>query len=136
MERCNKLPFIKIDKINRQLLQKINNYFFRNNEPITLSFRVRENQPGAMVGQLLKKNQNKRINNSVDSPTNIRNHKFVIVNQPDVQNKFAVSQDGTIYTQVPLDREERSSYQLTILAESGKRIIRNLYQVRISSNYI
>ncbi len=94
-----------------------------------MAFRVRENQPGAMVGQLVKRNQNRRVNSSVDALSTIRSQKFVIVNQNDVQNKFAVSQDGTIYTQQPLDREERSSYQLMILAESGKRVIRNLYDV-------
>lgn len=103
--------------------------FFRNNEPITFVFRVRENQAGAMVGQLTKRNTGRRIHNNFDSALVQRNQKFVIVNQPEVQNKFAISQDGTIYTQQPLDREERSHYQLTIIAESGKRVIRSLYQV-------
>lgn len=95
-----------------------------------MSFRVRENQPGAMVGQLIKRNQNKRFNETI---AGLRTQKFVIVNQMDVQNKFAISQDGTIYTQQPLDREERMNYQLTVLAESGKRIIRNLYHVSTST---
>lgn len=95
-----------------------------------MSFRVRENQPGAMVGQLIKRNQNKRFNETI---AGLRSQKFVIVNQMDVQNKFAISQDGTIYTQQPLDREERTNYQLTVLAESGKRFIRNLFHVRTLS---
>lgn len=97
-------------------------------------FRVRENQAGAMVGQLLKKNTGRRIQNHFDSVMGQRNQKFVIVNQLEVQNKFAISQDGTIYTQQPLDREERSNYQLTIISESGKRVIRSLFHVSTNDN--
>ncbi|XP_065213230.1 cadherin-89D isoform X2 [Planococcus citri] len=104
----------------------------RNNEPVMFVFRVRENQAGAMVGQLIKKNNGRRIQNHFDSVMGQRNQKFVIVNQLEVQNKFAISQDGTIYTQQPLDREERSNYQLTIIAESGKRVIRSLFHVNIT----
>lgn len=87
-----------------------------------------------MVGQLARRAHGRRINSSIDTVSALRNQKFVIVNQPELQNKFAVSQDGTIYTQQPLDREERANYQLTILAESGKRVIRSLYHVCIYLN--
>ena len=112
-------------------------YMLRNAEALSLSFRVRENQAGAMVGQLTRRAPSRRtINSSTDTVLTtgaaIRNQKFIIVNQPELQNRFAVSQDGTIYTQQPLDREERVNYQLTILAESGKRVIRSLYHVRIA----
>lgn len=96
-------------------------------------FRVRENQAGAMVGQLIKRHPpgpGRRMHpHHFDPMMQPRSQKFIIVNQHEIQNKFAISQDGTIYTQQPLDREERPNYQLTIIAETGKRVIRSLFQV-------
>lgn len=87
-----------------------------------------------MVGQLIRRNAGRRVRGNVDPFHGPRNHKFIIVNQQEVQNKFAISQDGTIYTQQPLDREERAHYHLTIIAESGKRVIRSLFHVSCIGN--
>lgn len=95
---------------------------YRSNEPIQLQFRVRENLSGALVGQLTGGNKTSGPWKPV---------RFVITNQPDVTEQFAISQDGTIYTQRQLDREYRESYQLTILAEGVRGHSRSgvLYQV-------
>jgi hypothetical protein len=60
---------------------------------------------------------------------------FIIANQQDVTDRFAVSQDGTIYTQRGLDREERNVYRLTIIAENSRGLIRGagVYQVNIQN---
>lgn len=96
-----------------------------NNSPIRLEFRVRENLSGALVGQLMT-----GFNHSALS-SYWKAVKFVIANEPDVLEQFAVSQDGTIYTQRGLDREHKDSYQLTIIAENTRGISANrgLFQV-------
>ncbi|XP_075211152.1 cadherin 89D [Lycorma delicatula] len=95
-----------------------------SNDPIQLQFRVRENLSGALVGQLSDGNRTAGPWKPI---------RFVITNQPDVTEQFAVSQDGTIYTQRALDREYRESYQLTILAEGVRGHMRSgiLYQVQV-----
>jgi len=92
-----------------------------------MEFRVRENLPRALVGQL--------FNHSTDSNSSDASRwkslRFIIANQQDVTDRFAVSQDGTIYTQQPLDREERDFYQLTLITENSRRLINGarIYQV-------
>lgn len=102
-------------------------FFFSSNDPIQLQFRVRENLSGALVGQLTDSNK---------TSTPWKPMRFVITNQADVTEQFAVSQDGTLYTQRQLDREYRESYQLTILAEGVRGHLRSgvIYQVRLFCN--
>lgn len=94
-----------------------------------IEFRVRENLSGAFVGQLL--NHSKERNSS--DMSRWKSLHFIIANQQDVTDRFAVSQDGTIYTQRGLDREERDIYRLTIITENSRGLIRGagVYQVNI-----
>jgi hypothetical protein len=82
---------------------------------------------GALVGQLL--NQSKEQNSS--DVSRWKSLHFIIANQQDVTDRFAVSQDGTIYTQHGLDREERDIYRLTLITENSRGLIRGagVYQV-------
>ncbi|XP_068082261.1 cadherin-89D [Anabrus simplex] len=92
-----------------------------------IEFRVHENLSGALVGHLLN-----QTNNTTDQ-NRWKSLHFIIANQQDVMDKFAVSQDGTIYTQRGLDREERDSYRITVIAENSRGVIRGngLFQVNI-----
>lgn len=92
-----------------------------------MKFKVRENLSGALVGQLLP------VRNTSD-PSPWKGVKFVIVSEPEVTEQFAISQDGTVYTQRGLDREHKDSYQLSVIAESGRGVIshRGFYQVSCS----
>ena len=92
-----------------------------------IEFRVRENLSGALVGQLL--NHSKEQNSSDISRW--KSLHFIIANQQDVTDRFSVSQDGTIYTQRGLDREERDIYRLTLITENSRGLIRGagVYQV-------
>ncbi|XP_069700620.1 cadherin-89D [Periplaneta americana] len=94
-----------------------------------IEFRVRENLSGALVGQLLNQS---RDQNSSDS-SRWKSLRFIIANQQDVTDRFAVSQDGTIYTQRGLDREERDIYRLTLITENSRGMIRGagVYQVNV-----
>lgn len=96
-----------------------------NNEPIVMKFHVRENLSGALVGQLVP------TRNTTLDASQWKGVKFMIVSEPEVTEQFAISQDGTIYTQRGLDREHKDSYQLSVIAESGRGVIahRGFYQV-------
>ncbi|CAH0381923.1 unnamed protein product [Bemisia tabaci] len=105
-------------------------------EPITMEFKVRENLSGALVGQLVKgggRSKIDRFGNKTSESTRWRNQRFIIASQPDVLEQFAISQDGTIYTQKGLDRETKDTYQLTIIGENGNGIVRGgeIYQVKV-----
>nr|CAD7597865.1 unnamed protein product [Timema genevievae] len=97
-----------------------------------IQFRVRENLSGALVGQLLNHTAPGGRNSSAESGR-WRNLRFTIANQQDVADKFAVSQDGTLYTQRGLDREEREDYRLTLIAENSRGVVRGagVYQVNV-----
>ncbi|XP_054267149.1 cadherin-89D-like [Macrosteles quadrilineatus] len=97
------------------------------NEPIVMKFKVRENLSGALVGQLLP------VRNTTD-PSPWKGVKFMIVSEPEVTEQFAISQDGTVYTQKSLDREHKDSYQLSVIAESGRGVIahRGFYQIHVT----
>lgn len=83
--------------------------------------------PRALVGQIVRPYESPYTNTSAWW----KSLRFTIANEPDVANKFAISSDGTIYTQKGLDREERELYHLTILVESVRRNRRGakIYQV-------
>nr|CAD7427729.1 unnamed protein product [Timema monikensis] len=97
-----------------------------------IQFRVRENLSGALVGQLLNHTVPGGRNSSAEGGR-WRNLRFTIANQQDVADKFAVSQDGTLYTQRGLDREEREDYRLTLIAENSRGVVRGagVYQVNV-----
>lgn len=91
-----------------------------------MKFHVKENLSGALVGQLVPPRGNSTLEAS-----QWKGVKFMIVSEPEVTEQFAISQDGTIYTQRGLDREHKDSYQLSVIAESGRGVIahRGFYQV-------
>jgi hypothetical protein len=90
-------------------------------KPETLEFRVRENQSGALIGRLpVPERRNGPLTN------------FLLVNK-ELSELFAISADGSLYTQRGLDREEKSSYHLTIITESrGTLKGDGIYQILIS----
>ncbi|XP_073992691.1 cadherin 89D isoform X2 [Rhodnius prolixus] len=82
-------------------------------KPSLLEFRVRENLSGAMVGRIV-------VGPGTSKDTlKGRPLKFSLLDQQD-SAVFAVSQDGTIYTQRSLDREHRDSYFITVVVHNGR----------------
>lgn len=114
-------------QINTEIVCHLYLPFFVTLRGPPIEFRVRENMSGALVGQLL--NQSKEQNSS--DVSRWKSLHFIIANQQDVTDRFAVSQDGTIYTQHGLDREERDIYRLTLITENSRGLIRGagVYQV-------
>ena len=94
-----------------------------------MELRVRENSAGALVGQLMRPYESPYSNSSAWW----KSLRFIIANQQDVVDKFAVSADGAIYTKKELDREERDIYRLTIIAENNRGIVKGtgVYQVSL-----
>ncbi|XP_026333507.1 cadherin-89D isoform X6 [Hyposmocoma kahamanoa] len=92
-----------------------------------LIFHVKENIAGATIGSIFPVNISSL---PVNSTGNIH---FIIANQQDVADDIAIGEDGTIYTQKALDREKRSVYRLTVIAEFNKGMISGagIYQVTI-----
>ncbi|CAH2040894.1 unnamed protein product, partial [Iphiclides podalirius] len=91
-----------------------------------IEFHVKENIPGAIIGQIFNVNISSSMNNS-------GNIRFIIANQQDVTDDIAIGHDGTIYAQKALDREKRDSYRMTVIAEFNKGMISGagIYQVTI-----
>ncbi|CAG4966971.1 unnamed protein product [Parnassius apollo] len=90
-------------------------------------FHVKENVAGAIIGQIFN------VNKTASSINNTGNIRFIIANQQDVEDDIAIGQDGTIYTQKPLDREKRDAYRMTVIAEFNRGVISGagIYQVNI-----
>uniref|UniRef100_A0A3Q3WFF3 Cadherin domain-containing protein n=1 Tax=Mola mola TaxID=94237 RepID=A0A3Q3WFF3_MOLML len=74
---------------------------------IPINFTVREEEAKIFVGQIRAVDPDAGANGQV---------RYRIVNHPDL---FMVSDNGSIYTQVPLDRELRSQYDLVVEASDG-----------------
>lgn len=62
-----------------------------------------------------------------------RGLRFLIANQHDVTDMITITNDGTLMTLKPLDREERDVYRLTIIAEYFQGYVTGagIYQVII-----
>lgn len=62
-----------------------------------------------------------------------RGLRFMIANQQDVTDMITITNDGTLMTLKPLDREERDIYRLTIIAEYFQGFVTGagIYQVII-----
>lgn len=87
-------------------------------KPSLLEFRVKENKAGDEVGRIV---------------VGVRkgNPKFSLL---DDFSAFSIAQDGTLYTKAALDREIRSSYFITVVAQIGRA--ERYYQVsKKSHNY-
>lgn len=96
-------------------------------KPSLLEFRVRENLSGAMVGRIV-------VGPGTSKDTlKGRPLKFSLLDQQD-SAVFAVSQDGTIYTQRSLDREHRDSYFITVVVHNGRGD--RYYQVNYNIVYL
>ncbi|CAG9787087.1 unnamed protein product [Diatraea saccharalis] len=93
-----------------------------------LIFHVKENVAGATIGQIFHVNISSLPINSTG------NINFIIANKQDVNDEIAIGQDGTIYTQRPLDRERRDTYSITVIAEFSKGMISGagIYQITIN----
>lgn len=90
-------------------------------------FHVKENSAGAAIGQIFHTNMSSIYGNGTG------NVRFLIANQQDVTDDIAIAEDGTIFTQKPLDREKRDVYRMTVIAEFNKGVISGagIYQVTI-----
>ncbi|CAH1400249.1 unnamed protein product, partial [Nezara viridula] len=83
-------------------------------KPSLLEFRVKENKAGDIVGRIV---------------VGVRkgNPKFSLL---DDFSAFSIAQDGTLYTKAALDRELRSSYFITVVAQIGRA--ERYFQVHIT----
>lgn len=86
-------------------------------------FRVRENQPPHLLG-MLPMNRNDSRGGGLT--------RFTVANLPDIADLFSVSDQGALYTQQSLDREERHEYLLTVIAETVRGVAA-IYQVSFTS---
>uniref|UniRef100_A0A7N6F8P6 Cadherin domain-containing protein n=1 Tax=Anabas testudineus TaxID=64144 RepID=A0A7N6F8P6_ANATE len=83
-----------------------------DNDPVfnltmSANFTVREEQANLFVGRVMATDPDAGANGQV---------QYRIVNHP---NLFIITANGSIYTQVPLDRELRSQYDLVVEASDG-----------------
>jgi hypothetical protein len=85
-----------------------------------LIFHVKENVPGALIGQVLPHND-----------TAVPGTEFLIVNQQDVPD-VAIMSDGTLYAPQGLDRETRQNYSITVIADSSRGV--GVFQVKLRAN--
>lgn len=89
-----------------------------------LIFHVKENIPGALIGQVLPHNGT----TSAGSGT-----EFLIVNQQDVPD-VAITSDGTLFAPEGLDRETRQNYSITVIAEGSRGV--GVFQVNFPRSRI
>ncbi|KAG0424080.1 hypothetical protein HPB47_000170 [Ixodes persulcatus] len=73
-------------------------------------FKVLENVPGAVVGQVELQSRTLRVNSQM---------RYSIINT-DVRPFFNITKDGEIFTKVGLDREKRSRYTFTVMLEEKR----------------
>lgn len=85
-----------------------------------LVFHVKENVPGALIGQVLPHN---------GTASAMSGTQFLIVNQQDVPD-IAIMNDGSLYAPQGLDRETRENYSITVIAESLRGV--GVFQVSLS----
>ncbi|GLD65136.1 protocadherin-15-like isoform X1, partial [Lates japonicus] len=83
-----------------------------DNDPVfnltmSTNFTVREEATDLFIGQVKATDPDAGANGQV---------RYRIVNHPDL---FKISENGSIYTRVPLDRELRSQYDLVVEASDG-----------------
>lgn len=102
------------------LIQKSMTVDCRGTTTAPLAFHVKENVPGALIGQVLPHN----------GTTAMSGTQFLIVNQQDVPD-IAIMDDGSLYAPQGLDRETRENYSITVIAESLRGV--GVFQVGLSS---
>lgn len=94
------------------LIQKSTTVDYRGTTTASLVFHVKENVPGALIGQVLPHNR---------TATAMSGTRFLIVNQQDVPD-VAIKEDGSLYAPEGLDRETRQNYSITVIAESSRGV--------------
>ncbi|XP_066581389.1 cadherin-89D [Prorops nasuta] len=92
--------------------------FAKGTTTAPIVFHARENEPGALIGQVLSRN-----GTSSGQPSS-----FLIVNQQDVPD-IAITEDGALYAPQGLDREARQNYSITVIAENSRRVA--VFQVKV-----
>ncbi|XP_018054160.1 PREDICTED: cadherin-89D [Atta colombica] len=93
--------------------------FTKGTTTAPLIFHVKENVPGALIGQVLPYN---------GTTAAMSGTQFLIVNQQDVPD-IAIMDDGSLYAPQGLDREAKENYSITVIAESLRGV--GVFQVRI-----
>ncbi|XP_059611787.1 cadherin-89D [Phlebotomus argentipes] len=91
-------------------------------------FRNSGTYDGKTVSSTIETYQQIRQNNDTN-----RGLHFLIANQRDVTDMITITNDGTLMTLKGLDREERDTYRLTVIAEYSKGFVNGagIYQVTI-----
>uniref|UniRef100_A0A3P8WDW9 Protocadherin-15 n=1 Tax=Cynoglossus semilaevis TaxID=244447 RepID=A0A3P8WDW9_CYNSE len=77
------------------------------NLTLPTNFTVEEEQANLFIGEVLATDPDAGANGQV---------RYRIVNHPDL---FIISENGSIYTKVPLDRERKSQYDLVVESSDG-----------------
>lgn len=90
---------------------------YRTTVKMPLVFHVKENIPGAFIGQVLPYN----------GTNSTRNIRFLIANHQDVPN-IDITSEGTLFTPTGLDRESRENYSITVIAENVRGV--GIFQVK------
>jgi len=114
---------VERSKVSRRfhlLIQKSMTVDCRGTTTAPLVFHVKENVPGALIGQVLPNN---------GTTVAMSGTQFLIVNQQDVPD-IAIMDDGSLYAPKGLDRETRQNYSITVIAESLRSV--GVFQVNSS----
>ena len=101
------------------LIQKSMTVDCRGTTTAPLIFHVKENVPGALIGQVLPYN---------GTTAAMSGTQFLIVNQQDVPD-IAIMNDGSLYAPQGLDREAKENYSITVIAESLRGV--GVFQVSL-----
>jgi len=101
------------------LIQKSMTVDCRGTTTAPLIFHVKENVPGALIGQVLPYN---------GTTAAMSGTQFLIVNQQDVPD-IAIMDDGSLYAPQGLDREAKENYSITVIAESLRGV--GVFQVSL-----
>uniref|UniRef100_A0A1B0GPD6 Cadherin domain-containing protein n=1 Tax=Phlebotomus papatasi TaxID=29031 RepID=A0A1B0GPD6_PHLPP len=91
-------------------------------------FRNSGKNDGKSVSSVIETYKQIRQNNDTN-----RGLRFLIANQRDVTDMITITNDGTLMTLKGLDREERDTYRLTVIAEYSKGFVNGagIYQVTV-----
>lgn len=92
--------------------------FTQTTDKLPLVFHVKENLPGAFIGQILPHNDK----------NSTRNIRFIVANQQDVPD-IVITTEGTLYTPNGLDRELKENYSITVIADNPRGV--GIFQVTV-----
>ncbi|XP_061400687.1 cadherin-89D, partial [Musca vetustissima] len=91
---------------------------------ITLNSRFRSKSP--------RRQTRKRLPRRLAQDSNIK-LRYIIANQQEVINKISITEDGTLLTVTGLDREQKDTYDLTVIVEYTTGLVSGagIYQVEV-----